>query len=71
MSLIELYNDGTIKALCDKGLISVTTVAYFDYYKAFMVHRRISSYREAIMMTSIEFKVSERTIERAVSMLKE
>lgn len=71
MNLIELYNSGVIKHLCQKGLISPSTVAYFDYFKAFENNRKTCSYREAVMMTALEFKVSESTIERAVRMLQE
>jgi hypothetical protein len=71
MSLIELYDNGTIKTLCEKGLISCTMISYFDYYKAFKAHRKTCSYREAVMMASVECRVSESTIERAVRKLEE
>jgi hypothetical protein len=71
MTLIELYNNGTIKQLCSKGIVSVNTLAYFDYYFAFQSHRKASSYREAVMLTSLQFKVSESTVERAVRTIQE
>lgn len=72
MTLDELYKDGAIKYLFDRGLLSPTIMEYFRYFEEYKYHRNTygRSYREAVTLTSIKFNRSEDTIKRAVRMLR-
>jgi hypothetical protein len=71
MSVLELYQRGIIGFLHSKGLVSSSTLTYVEYYKRFLQERnRGVGYRESVRRLSLEFKVSETTIKKAVRLLR-
>jgi hypothetical protein len=71
MSVLELYQRGIISFLHSKGLVSSSTLTYVEYYKRFLQERnRGVGYRESVRRLSLEFKVSETTIKKAVRIIQ-
>lgn len=71
MSVLELYQRGIISFLHSKGLVSSSTLTYVEYYKRFLQERnRGLGYRESVRKLSLEFKVSETTIKKAVRVIQ-
>lgn len=72
MTLRSLHQQGVIKMLHTRGLISAEIMLYFDYYDDYLLLRtKGKSYRDSILDTSLKHNVSYSTIERAISKLKE
>lgn len=70
MTLDELYKQGAIKLLHDRGLLDSGVLRYFKYHEAYTKHRNDGKrYTDAIILTSIQYNVSEKTIKRAVRAL--
>lgn len=67
MSLQFAYEQGLIKLMYNKGLISGTTFLYFEYNtRYFQLRDEGHNYSEALALTAMEFGVSVSTIKRAV-----
>lgn len=67
MSVVELYKDGTIPFLFQKGLISSSVPIYIEYYMKFSMYRKAGkNYRQSVLLLSKEFKVSSTTIKKAI-----
>lgn len=72
MSVIDLYQNGVIGYLFQKGLLSGSTIAYVEYYKRFQQQRQQGfKYRESVRILSQEFGVSETTIKKAIKVVRE
>lgn len=71
MSVKELYENGTIKFLYNKGVVSIDVLCYFQYMDHYNTCRAMGEgYNMAINSTSDRFNVSQSTIKRAVRLLK-
>lgn len=72
MSVIDLYQNGVIGYLFQKGLLSGSTIAYVEYYQRFQQQRQQGmKYRESVRILSQEFGVSETTIKKAIKVVRE
>ncbi|HMQ01206.1 MAG TPA: hypothetical protein PKC24_15605 [Cyclobacteriaceae bacterium] len=72
MSILDLYQQGVIGYLFNKGLLSGSTLAYVEYYKRFMQEKAEGKrYRESVRKLSLEFGVSETTIKKAIRVINE
>ena len=72
MSVIDLYQNGVIGYLFQKGLLSGSTIAYVEYYQRFQQqHQQGMKYRESVRILSQEFGVSETTIKKAIKVVRE
>lgn len=70
MTLQEIYKAGGVATLMNRGLISPSVFMYFKYFDVYTNYRDEGKrYTDAIILTSIAFNVSEKTIKRAVSKL--
>lgn len=70
MTLDELYKSGSIQLLYDRGLIASSVVMYFKYKEVYDKYRNEGKrYTDAIILASLQFNVSEKTIKRAVRAL--
>lgn len=70
-TLKDLYNNGVIKMLCQKGLVSITSLSYLNYYNTFSEYRAGGkTFRDSVSLTSVDYKVHEDTIKRAVRIVK-
>ncbi len=72
MSVIELYENGTIGYLFKKGLVSYAVPTYVEYFLKFSSYRKTgATYREAVNLLSQEYNVSGTTIKKAIKTIKE
>jgi len=72
MDVQELYDNGTIKYLYNKGLISIDVLCYFEYVDYYQQRRYEGlNYTNAVLETSEKFSVSVSTVKRAVRTLKQ
>jgi hypothetical protein len=70
MTVLELYHNGIISYLYNKGLMSGSTLSYIEYYTRYLELRKNSKgYRESVRILSGEFGVSETTIKKAIKIL--
>jgi hypothetical protein len=71
MSVVELYENGTISYLFQKGLVSPSIPAYIEYFIKFSSYRSDGrTYRESIDILSKEFHVSGTTIKKGIRTIK-
>jgi len=72
MSVIELYENGTIGYLFKKGLVSYAVPTYVEYFIKFSSYRKTgATYREAVSLLSQEYNVSGTTIKKAIKTIKD
>ena len=72
MTLRSLHEQGAIKLLHQRGLVSAEVLLYFNYYDDYLLFRNSGkTYRESILLCSLKFNVSTSTIERAISKLRD
>jgi hypothetical protein len=70
MRVLELYQNGVIEYLYQKGLLSGSTLSYIEYYKKYLEHRALGrGYRESVRHLTKEFGVSETTIKKAIKIM--
>jgi hypothetical protein len=71
MNVLELHEKGVIEYLFRTGMVSSSMVTYIGYYQHFLKCRGEGmTYRETVRHLSIEHRVSETTIKKAVRMLE-
>lgn len=71
MTVVELYENGTIPYLFQKGLVSSSLPVYIEYFLKFSKYRKMGkTYRESVMLLSRECKVSITTIKKAIRIIK-
>jgi len=71
MSVVELYENGTIGYLFKNGLVSHAVPIYIEYFIKFSSHRKSGmTYRQAVDSLSQEYHVSGTTIKKAIKMIK-
>jgi hypothetical protein len=71
MSVQELYDNGSIKFLYNKGMISIDILCYFDYYNYYQdLRSKGYNYTNAIHCTVDKFGCSISTVKRAIRTLK-
>ena len=71
MSVVELYENGVIGYLFQKGLVSPSVPAYIEYFLKFSTYRKSGkTYRDAIDLLSKEYHVSSTTIKKAIRTIK-
>lgn len=71
MNIEELYKNGTIKYLFDKGIVSPKVMIYFQYKATFMTFRASMSYRESCERAAESHSTSVESIKRAIKVLKQ
>lgn len=70
MTLDELYKQGAIDLLHNRGLLDSGVLRYFKYHEAYTKYRNDGKrYVDAIILASIQYNVSESTVKRAVKAL--
>lgn len=68
--ILELFDNGTMKALLDRGWISIDTYTYHRYHKVYQAYKSKGlSNNKAYQSASDECGVSEKTIRKAVRMI--
>jgi hypothetical protein len=71
MSVVELYENGVISYLFQKGLVSPSVPTYIEYFIKFSTHRNSGrTYRETIDILSKEYHVSGTTIKKGIRTIK-
>jgi hypothetical protein len=71
MSVVELYENGTIEYLLKNGLLSPAVPNYIEYFIKFSAYRNSGkTYREAIGILSRDYGVSSTTIKKAIKTIK-
>lgn len=71
MTVQSLYDEGVIKFLYKKRLISIDILCYFDYVKYYNQRRDEGvNYTNAVLDTSIKFGISTSTVKRAIKTIK-
>ncbi len=72
MSVLTLYQTGVIGYLFARGIVSGSTLAYLQYYTRYVEERgQGKKYRECVRELSMEFRVSETTIKKAIKVVKD
>lgn len=70
MKVLELYENGVIEFLHNKGLLSASTLSYIRYYMKYLDYRGAGKgYRQSVRLLSNEFQVSETTIKKAIKIM--
>lgn len=68
---LEIYKEGSIDVLFNRGIITGDVLLYFKYFAFYEQERNNGkTYREAVLLTSIYFEVSESTVKRAVRCIR-
>jgi hypothetical protein len=71
MNIQELYDNGTIKFLYNRGMISIDVLCYFEYVQYYRERRSAgSNYTNAILDTAEKYQISTSTVKRALRTLK-
>jgi hypothetical protein len=71
MSVIDLYENGTINYLFKRGLISQTVPIYMEYFLKFSAHRKNGmTHRESVAVLSQEYRVSSTTIKKGIKLIR-
>jgi hypothetical protein len=71
MTIVELYENGTITYLFRNGLVSPSIPTYIEYFIKFSSYRNSGrTYREAIGLLSQEYHVSGTTVKKAIRTIK-
>ena len=72
MTLLEYYDNGIIKDLFKKGIISINHITYFRYYEVWKAYRdKGLSKNKSFDYASDECGCSKRTIQTAVKLIVE
>ena len=71
LTLLEYFENGTIKDLTDRGIIGTKYLSYFDYWKTYKYyHDQGKGYREGIALTADSHGVSYDTVRNAVRLIQ-
>jgi len=71
MSVVELYENGVISYLFQKGLVSPSVPIYIEYFIKFSTYRNSGrTYRDTIDILSKEYHVSGTTIKKGIRTIK-
>ena len=71
MSVVELYENGVIGYLFQKGLVSPSVPIYIEYFLKFSTYRKSGkTYRDSIDLLSKEYHVSNTTVKKAIRTIK-
>lgn len=72
MTLIDYFENGTIKDLYKKGAINVNFITYFRYYKVWKAYKEKGhSNNKSYLFAADECGCSESTVRRAIRVLLE
>jgi hypothetical protein len=68
--ILELFQNGTMKQLFDRGIISVNIYTYYRYYQVYQAYKaKGHSNNKAYQFASDECGISEVTIRKAVKLI--
>lgn len=71
MTLKTLHEQGAIRLLHQRGLLSSEVLLYFNYYDDYVLFRQQKTYRESILLVALKYSISETTVERAIRKLRD
>lgn len=60
--LTELDDSGLLDDIVEKELIPVTSIFYKQVYELYLMYRTHEKKTEAVLSTSVESQISERTV---------
>ncbi len=71
MSVVELYENGVIGYLFQKGLVSPSVPIYIEYFIKFSMYRKSGkTYRDSVDLLSKEYHVSGTTVKKGIRTIK-